>query len=91
MIMAWSNREGWPNFVFFDDGRSCGGERERWGMKMRTMWRIQADMRNKGYDLPDWVGRPRIDVNTCRIRTRTCCIVEGKLTRTRNSVSLSFI
>jgi len=22
---------------------------------MRTMWRIQANMRNKGYDLPDWV------------------------------------
>jgi len=24
---------------------------------MRTMWRIQADMRNQGYDLPDWVGK----------------------------------
>jgi len=23
---------------------------------MRTMWRIQADMRNQGYDLHDWVG-----------------------------------
>ena len=24
---------------------------------MKTMWRIQADMRNQGYDLPDWVGK----------------------------------
>jgi len=22
---------------------------------MRMIWRIQADMRNQGYDLPDWV------------------------------------
>jgi hypothetical protein len=27
------------------------------GMKMRTMWRIRADMRNQGYNLPDWVGK----------------------------------
>jgi len=26
-------------------------------MKMRTMWRIRVDMRNQGYDLPDWVGK----------------------------------
>jgi len=24
-------------------------------MKMRTIWRIGAAMRNQGYDLPDWV------------------------------------
>jgi len=30
-------------------------EKERWRMKMRTTWRIRADMRNKGYDMPDWV------------------------------------
>ena len=24
---------------------------------MRTMWRIRADMRNQGYELPDWVGK----------------------------------
>jgi hypothetical protein len=23
---------------------------------MRTLWSIRADMRNLGYDLPDWVG-----------------------------------
>jgi len=26
-------------------------------MKMRTMWRIRADIRNQGYNLPDWVGK----------------------------------
>jgi len=24
---------------------------------MRIIWRIQADMRNQGYDLPDWIGK----------------------------------
>jgi len=24
---------------------------------MRIIWRIRADMRNLGYDLPDWVGK----------------------------------
>jgi len=24
---------------------------------MGAIWRIQADMRNQGYDLPDWVGK----------------------------------
>jgi len=24
---------------------------------MRMLWRIRADMRNQGYDLPDWVGK----------------------------------
>jgi len=27
------------------------------GMKLRTMWRIRADMRNEKYALPDWVGK----------------------------------
>jgi hypothetical protein len=26
------------------------------GMQLRTIWRIQADMRNQGYNLPEWVG-----------------------------------
>ena len=30
-------------------------KKERWGMKMRTMWRIRAELRYPGYDLPDWV------------------------------------
>jgi hypothetical protein len=27
------------------------------GMKMRIMCRIQADMTNQGYTLPDWIGK----------------------------------
>jgi len=34
---------------------SYGWEKESWGMKMRTMWRIREDQRNHGYNLPDWV------------------------------------
>jgi hypothetical protein len=30
-------------------------KKERWGMKMGTIWRIRADLRSQGYDLPDWV------------------------------------
>jgi len=26
-------------------------------MKLKTMWRIQADMGNQGYNLPNWVGK----------------------------------
>jgi hypothetical protein len=32
-------------------------KRERCGMQMRTMWKIEADMTNQGYDLPDWIGK----------------------------------
>jgi len=32
-------------------------------MKIRTMWRTQADMRNQGYDLPDWVGKTSYQCN----------------------------
>jgi hypothetical protein len=30
---------------------------------MRTMCRIHADMRNQGYDLPDWVGNTSYQYN----------------------------
>jgi len=30
---------------------------------MRTMWRIQGDMGNQGYDLPDWVGKTSYQSN----------------------------
>jgi len=26
-------------------------------MRLGMLWRIRADMRNQGYDLPDWVGK----------------------------------
>jgi hypothetical protein len=40
--------------VFCDDGK-VEDKKERRGMKMRTIWRIPANMRNQDYDLPDWV------------------------------------
>jgi len=30
-------------------------EKDRWGMKMETIWKIRADRRSPGYDLRDWV------------------------------------
>ena len=42
--------------MFYDDGRVVD-KKDRWGMKMRMIWRIRANMRNQGYDLPDWVGK----------------------------------
>ena len=30
---------------------------------MRTMWRIRADMRNQGYNLPDSVGKTSYQCN----------------------------
>ena len=30
-------------------------DERRWGMKMGMIWRMRADMRSQGYDLPDWV------------------------------------
>jgi hypothetical protein len=32
-------------------------------MKMGTMWRIQVDMRNLGYDLPDVIGKTTYQCN----------------------------
>ena len=52
MIMAWRDREGWPNFVFCDDGRvvmekerdggwkweQCGGYERIWQIRVRLAW-----------------------------------------------------
>ena len=40
--------------MFCDDGR-VEDKKERWGMKMGIIWRIRADIKKKGYDLPDLV------------------------------------
>ena len=53
-VNSWS----WHGEIARDDLTLCSVmmvEKERWGMKMRTIWRIRADMRCQGYDLPDWV------------------------------------
>jgi len=90
MIMAWRYREGWLNIVFCDDDwvvhekerdggwgwEWCGGYERRWEIGGMT-WLI-------------WLGRPRMGGITRPIRTRTCRIGDGNLTRTRYSLSPSF-
>ena len=55
MIMARRDRVGWLNVVFLRWWKSCIPERERWEMKIRTIWRIWSAMGNQEYDLPDRV------------------------------------
>jgi hypothetical protein len=55
------------------------------------MWKIQADMIHQWYDLPEWVGGPRIAAITCRIGTRTSHIRDGKLNLPRNSLQSEFL
>jgi len=41
-----------------DDLSLCSAmmvEKEGWGMRMGTIWRIRLDMRSQGHDLPPWV------------------------------------
>ena len=91
MIMTWRDRERWLDFVFCNDGRvvdekerdrrwrweRCGGD--EW------IWEI------KGVTCLIGLGRPHIGVITWWIGTRTCCIGDGQLTRTRNSVKSQFL
>jgi len=90
MIMAWRDREGWLNFVFCDDAgvvdekerdggwrwECCGGYERIWEIRVTT---CLIGLR-----------RPRIGVFTRRIGNCTYRIGDGKLTRTRNSLSPSF-
>jgi hypothetical protein len=59
-------------------------------MKMRTMWRIRADMTNQGMTCQIRLGRFRISVITRWIGTHICPIEDGNLTRTQNSLNPSF-
>jgi hypothetical protein len=38
--------------VFYND-HTVADKKEKWGMKVGTIWRIQVDMRNQGNDFPD--------------------------------------
>ena len=58
---------------------------------MRTMWRIRADMRNQGYDLPDWVGKTSYWCYYVLDRDLYLLIRDGQLTRTRNSFKSQFL
>jgi len=68
-----------------DEIESDGGWRwERYGGYERT-WEIRVMTCLIGFR------RPRIGVITCRIGTHTCCIRDGILTRTRNSLKSQFL
>jgi len=64
-VNSWS----WHEEIERDDLTLCSAtivvdEKERdGGMKMRMMWRIQANMRNQGYELPDSVGKTSYPCN----------------------------
>jgi len=49
--------------VFCDDGR-VEDKKEGEGLKMVTIWRIRADMRNQGYNMPGWVGKTSYQCNS---------------------------
>jgi len=61
-------------------------EKERWGMKMGTIWRIWADLRIQYTTCLIGFRKPRISVVTCWIRSSTCRIRNGQFTRTQNCV-----
>jgi len=87
------NRDKWLHFVFCNDGRVVD-EKERDG---RWRWRWE---RCGGHEQISEIRgptcligfrRPRISDSTCKIGTVTCCIGDGKLTHTRNSLKSQFL
>jgi len=55
MIMAWRDRLGLLYIVLGNNGRVVD-KKERWGMQMRRILRIRADMRDQGQLLPNSMG-----------------------------------
>jgi hypothetical protein len=91
MIITWRDREGWLNFVFCDDDRVVD-EKERDGRWRRErcggyerIWEIRGTLCLIG------LGRLRISSITHWIGTRICCIADGYLTPTRNSLKSQFL
>ena len=60
-------------------------------MKMRTMRRIRADMRNRGYDLPDWVPKTSYRCNYTPDRDSYLLYGDGQLTCTQDSLKSQFL
>jgi len=91
MMMAWRDREGWLNLVFcndhtvVDENVGDGGWRWEWCAGYEWIWEIRGTTCLIG------LGRPCIGVITRQIGTHTCCIVDGKLTSTQNSLKSHFL
>jgi len=86
IIVTWSDREGWLDFVFCNDD-SVVDEKERDGWwrwercgGYRRIWKIRSKTCLLG------LGRPCFRVVTRRIRTRICFLGDGQLTHTHNSL-----
>ena len=89
MIMTWRDREGLLDCVFCDESRVVdekeGDEGWQWEQcDYERTWEI------RGMTCLIGLGRPCIGVIARRIRTRTCCIGDGKSSRTWDSPSPSF-
>jgi len=89
--MTWSDREGWCSIVLCDDSRVVDEKEREVGWRWKRCGGLWVDLRNQGYNLPDWVGSPHIGVITHQIRNCTWCIGEGKLTCTGNSLKSQFL
>jgi len=90
MMMAWRDREGWLNFVFCDEVRVVDEKERDGGWSWEWCGGYERIREIRGTTCLIGLGKPRIGGITCRIRTHTCRIGDGKLTRTRNSLSPSF-
>jgi len=62
-----------------------GGWRWEWYGGYERIWEI------RGTTCLIWLGRPRIGVSSRWIWTHTCCIGDGQLTRTWNSLKSQFL
>jgi len=91
MIMTWRDRQGWPNFGFHDDGRVVDEKQRDRGGRWQRCGGYEGIWEIKGMTCLIGFGRPRIGVSTRGIGTRTCCIGDGKLTRTRHSLKSQFL
>jgi len=82
MIIASTDREGWRNFVFCDDGRVVDEKERDGGWKWERCGGYERIWEIRGTTYLAWLGSPSIGIMTRLIGTRTCHIGDGKFTRT---------
>ena len=86
IIMVWRDSEGWLNFVFCDAGRVVDKKDRDGGWRWVLCGGYERIWEIRGTTCLIRLGRPHIGRITRQIGTCTCCIGDGQLTRTRNSV-----
>jgi len=90
-IMIWRDREGWLNCVFCNDGRVVDEKERDGGWRWERCGGYERIWEIRGTTCLIGLGRPRVSVITHPIGTRTCCIGDGKLPRTRNPLESQFL